>query len=259
MDKLRFKKHKDAQTRHHKEKRKYKAKQKSSHSHHESFEAGWEPPPQSFKAPDDTWSSIWEEDSTASADYWQAAWASTTSDWGGARTSTSHDDWADSIAEAMKEKRSGTDRKARQAAEAERERERRKARERIAKEEAESEARRRKVREEGDRKQLDEVRKEWAKGWAQLKATVPTGSLRKKDLPLPFVGKDIDRGRIERFLLSGVDEAGKKKVLKETLLFYHPDKIAVHRAKFKPSEWDDVVKLVGEVAAEIAAILNNIN
>ncbi|KAJ3050341.1 hypothetical protein HK097_008694 [Rhizophlyctis rosea] len=265
MKELRFKKHKFPKGK------KHKSKKPSKHSHsspsphrHSHLDEGWEPPPQSFKPTSlhsedtqDPFYDHWDDDSTAQADYWQSEYASTSYNQPTpSAPQQTYDEWADGISAAMWEKTYGAQKRRREEAEAERERGRKKAREQVEREAREYEERKRKV--EG--KKLEVLRGEWAQAWVKLKSATPNGTLRKKDVSLPFVEKhskseSITASEVEKFLLNGVGPEAKKKVLKEAMLLYHPDKFAIHKPKFKASEWDSITTLV----SEIAGVLNTIN
>ncbi|KAJ3275181.1 hypothetical protein HK104_003947, partial [Borealophlyctis nickersoniae] len=172
---------------------------------------------------------------------------------------STYDEWADSIAQQMHHKRFGRNRAA--EAESERERKRRVAREKVAKEEAEREAKRRDVREKEAQETVKKARGVWAQKWRVLKEAKPGCEVLKKgDLPIPVVPKAsalIDKDAVAEFLLSGIDSIdAKRKVVKESLLLYHPDKFgAVHKAKFVESSWTAVMELTGQ----IASALNDLN
>ena len=264
---LRFKKPKSRKEKKHKPKTSSQRSQTTSSTtsnHHTHLDEGWEPPPQSFKPTSlhsedtqDAFYSLWDEDPTAQADYWQSQYASTSyTQPTPPSPKQTYDEWADGIAAAMREKTWGRQKRAREQAEAERERGRKRAREQVEREERELEERRR----EADGRKLEVLRGEWAKAWAKLKSATPNGTLRTKDVPLPFIEnrsevESITVGEVERFLLNGVGPEAKKKVLKETMLLYHPDKFRMHKPKFKASDWGNIEKLV----SEITGVLNTIN
>ncbi|KAJ3161455.1 hypothetical protein HDU86_007237 [Geranomyces michiganensis] len=165
----------------------------------------------------------------------------------------SYDAWASRIAAEMRRK-SGRHR------EDDKDKERRKS---AKQKEIETETAASFLHEEALRKQklLQRDRLAYRKGWSALSNAKDAGKLGVKDVPAPVAnGQCVARDSVSHFFFAACDFSveEKRKMLRDSLLLWHPDKFARRKPLFAENEWDSVVLLVNSVSQALNAIYSDI-
>ncbi|KAI8593422.1 hypothetical protein BDZ88DRAFT_448390 [Geranomyces variabilis] len=117
------------------------------------------------------------------------------------------------------------------------------------------------LQEEAARKQksLQRDRLHYRTAWSALcnaKGT-GTGTLGVKDVPVPVEsGQAVTRESVLSFFFAGCDFTveEKRKMLRDSLLLWHPDKFAKRKPLFREDVWEKVTLLVNSVSQALNAI-----
>ncbi|KAI9090015.1 hypothetical protein DFS34DRAFT_380417 [Phlyctochytrium arcticum] len=206
--------------------------------------------PPNFSNKEEDFVSLWddvEEDGTAAQDYWQAHWSQTENvapEYGTQRES--YDAWADRIAEEAREKRRAKQKKETKPS-------RKESSEKRKNERAERAAEKSRL----EKTALDAARSAYRLAWSKLVSAKPDGTLTFRDLPKPVVSnRTVSQEAVSAFLFGGcefsVDE--KRKMVKDSLLLWHPDKFARHKARFTPSDWEKIANEVNLISQSLNGI-----
>ncbi|KAJ3022671.1 hypothetical protein HKX48_005601 [Thoreauomyces humboldtii] len=211
----------------------------------------YEPPPSTAHKPDPLFQSLWDdlgEDADSSQDFWSAQWASTREP---NREQTnedrSYDEWADEIRRGMAKKLNGD-----RDAERRRAEKRKRDKSRQAKIHLETvTANERTLRRDAD---LSRARQAYRAAWSTIRSTVVPSTLTLADLPWPGLpGEATSRAAISAFLFEGCsfEDAQRKKMVKDALLLWHPDKFKRNEGLFKEDARDKVSETVNVIVGAL--------
>ncbi|TPX68166.1 hypothetical protein SpCBS45565_g03224 [Spizellomyces sp. 'palustris'] len=219
------------------------------------YDDGYMPPEQAHK-PEFTslWDDVWDDGPGAAQDYWQANWSNSAYQ---EPIQETYDDWADRIRASMHEKRYGAAERMTREAEEERARKRKEARAEADREEETRANAHQQKRNDLDNAKLSAARDKYRSGWTKLKAANTMNAFTIKDLPIPSMRKvPISFDSVSKFLFDGstFTSEQKKRMIKDSLLLWHPDKFARYKRLFKEKEWDTVVDAVNQVSQALNAI-----
>ncbi|KAI8917794.1 hypothetical protein DFJ77DRAFT_319902 [Powellomyces hirtus] len=202
--------------------------------------------------------SLWDDvdDEPGSVqDFWQAQWSRPDQQAKEDAAFESYDAWADGIAEEMHRKhRKLTDSTKRRHKHDEEKEEKRK---RKAAEAAWLAEERQRKHEE-----LKKERLRYRTAWTALKSTTITSNLLTlKAVPLPVRrGETVSKESVASFLFDGCDFSSeeKRRMLKDSLLLWHPDKFARNKTLFDASSWDAVGNTVKNVSQALNALYSEL-
>ncbi|KAJ3179827.1 hypothetical protein HDU87_002395 [Geranomyces variabilis] len=115
------------------------------------------------------------------------------------------------------------------------------------------------LQEEAARKQksLQRDRLAYRTAWSALSNAKGTATLGVKDVPVPVEsGQTVARESVFSFFFAGCDFSveEKRKMLRDSLLLWHPDKFAKRKPLFRADVWDKVTLLVNNVSQALNAI-----